>query len=355
MGENVLKTVLNAHSGRLVGDGIAATDLQTIIKNINDWSEWFDAWAQLGDSYEARAEECLFNGDNITAGEFFWSASLAYQYAQFLWFHEPEKREKGQRKKENLYLRAAPCLSPPAERFNLPIDRFTIPGYLRVPKSNGPFGCAILLGGLESTKEESYLFEQMCLRRGIATCTFDGPGQGEMFFQTGLRIDFERFCSRVIDFLENQAEIDSNRIGVLGRSLGGYYAIRCAAFDSRIKACCSWAILFDLSWWDKISPLTKDGFIYITKIPDKDNAVKYLKDSINLAGVATRLRCPLYVLHGEQDTITPGLQVERLEAATREIKDRTINIIEGGNHCCHNMYPIVRPHMADWIARHLRG
>ena len=47
MGENGLKTVLNAHSGRLVGDGVAATDLQAISKSINDLSEWFDAWAQL--------------------------------------------------------------------------------------------------------------------------------------------------------------------------------------------------------------------------------------------------------------------------------------------------------------------
>ena len=355
MEEGTLQKVLRAHSGRLTGDGVAVTDLQEIIGSISDWSEWFDAWSNLGNHYESKAEECLVDGSNISAGEFFWMASLAYQYAQFLWFHEPEKREYGQRRKEQLYLRATPYLNPLAKRFSLPIDNYTIPGYLRIPNCKGPVGCIVLLGGLESTKEESYLFEQMCLRRGIATCTFDGPGQGEMFFQTGLRPDFEKYCSRVIDYLGKRPEIDTERIGVLGRSLGSYYAVRCAALDKRIKACVCWGALYDLSWWEGIPSLTKQGFIYVTKLPDPDGSIRFLKDSIDLSGIAENLTCPLYVLHGGKDTVIPGDQVQKLEEATSKTKDRTFMIEPNGNHCCHNMYPIVRPRMADWVASRLHG
>ena len=66
----------------------------------------------------------------------------------------------------------------------VPFEQFTIPGYLRMPPNRtGRVPFAIILGGLESTKEESYRFENMFLARGVATCTFDGPGQGEMYFQ----------------------------------------------------------------------------------------------------------------------------------------------------------------------------
>jgi len=103
----------------------------------------------------------------------------------------------------------------------------------------------IVLGGLESTKEESYRFENLCLARGLATCTFDGPGQGEMYFQAKLRPDFHRFRSAVLDWLEKRPEIDADRIGIISRSLGGFYAIHSAAHDPRFKACVCWGVLFD--------------------------------------------------------------------------------------------------------------
>jgi hypothetical protein len=33
--------------------------------------------------------------------------------------------------------------------------------------------------------------------------------------------------------------------------------------------------------------------------------------------------------------------------------DMTFDIPENGNHCCHNLYAVVRPRMADWLAERL--
>src|SRR6185312_5454904 len=114
----------------------------------------------------------------------------------------------------------------------------------RPPGVSGRVPVALLLGGLESTKEESYRFENLCLARGLATCTFDGPGQGEMYFQAKLRPDFHRFTSAVLDWLDRKPEIDAARIGVIGRSLGGFYAVHWAAHEPRLKACVCWGVLF---------------------------------------------------------------------------------------------------------------
>src|SRR5262249_22935741 len=230
---------------------------------VHCWEEWFPAWAAIGDRYQRLADEALQTGNPTTGGEWLWQASISYHYAQFLFFHDPAQREYGQRRKQELYDPAAPLLIPPARRSGITIDDGIIPAFLRLPSGKRPFPVAVLLGGLESTKEESYHFENMLLKRGVATCTFDGPGQGEMWFQVRLRRDFERYTSAGLDWLEGRPEIDGSRIGVLGRSLGGYYAIRSAALDPRTKACVAWGPLYDMSSWDLMAPLTRLGFQYV--------------------------------------------------------------------------------------------
>lgn len=46
-------------------------------------------------------------------------------------------------------------------------------------------------------------------------------------------------AARAVDFLVAQREVDSDRVGVIGHSLGGHSSIFAAAFDERIVACVS--------------------------------------------------------------------------------------------------------------------
>ena len=350
---DVLAAVLHHHAGRFVGDGVHATDLEQILSRIRTWDDWFDAWAHRANAYVAHAERALGEGNSVTEGEWLWQGSLYYHYAQFLWFHDLERREDGQRRKVDLYRRAAALLMPAAERVDIPFEGYRIPAYIRLPAiGRPPYACVVLLGGLESTKEESYHFENLCLRRGLATCAFDGPGQGEMVFQVRLRPDFERFTGAVVDYLRTREDIDAENLGVLGRSLGGYYAVRAASLVPGFRACVVWGALYDLEHWERIPPLTRRGFAYVSGYDDLNEAGDYLRKVINLAGVAEQLRCPLYILHGAQDDILPGTHVQRLQADTRHV-EQAIIVEPSGNHCCHNIYPIVRPRMADWLAQQL--
>jgi 2,6-dihydroxypseudooxynicotine hydrolase len=273
-----------------------------------------------------------------------------------MWFHDPARREAGQRAKSELYQQAAPHLLPAAERADIAFEETSIPGYLRRPAQGdgGSVPCVVLIGGLESTKEESYLFEAMCLRRGVATFAFDGPGQGEMFFDRKLQRDFERYVSAVVDHLEGVEGVDAARLGVLGRSLGGYYAVRAAACEPRLRACVAWGACFDMTGFDAMPPHTQDGFVYVTGIADRDDARAYLQEAIDLADVAGALRCPTYVLHGRHDVIFGMDQVDKLR---EQVTSAPLEIVVelDGDHCCHNMGPVVRPRMADWIARAISG
>jgi dienelactone hydrolase len=58
-------------------------------------------------------------------------------------------------------------------------------------------------------------------------------------------------------------------------------------------------------------------------------------------------------LHGALDNLIPPTQVDRLRQALGKHRDVEFDIPADGDHCCHNLYHLVRPRMADWLAERL--
>src|SRR5919106_865833 len=155
------------------------------------------------------------------------------------------------------YAKAAPYLSPPAARYEVPFENFRMAAYLRIPAENKKPPVVVIISGLESTKEEARTMEDGFLRRGMATFTFDGPRQGESWFQGGMIVEFERATSAVIDYIEKLPELDPERVGVFGPSMGGYLAPRSAACGVRTKASTFAGGMYDPS---RVSSLQEDPF-----------------------------------------------------------------------------------------------
>lgn len=353
MSDDVIAEIMESSKGRMIGDGLQAADIDEILARCTGWGDWYEVVTDIGDRYEAMAEDRLSGGFSVSAGEYLWRACMYYHYAQFYMFERPDLREAGQKKKVELYQRAAPLFFPPAERVDIPFEEFTIPGYLRFPPGVEKPPCAVLIGGLESTKEESLLFERMCHDRGLATFAFDGPGQGEMYFQTPIRPDFERFTSAVLDYLETRPEIDSSKFGVLGRSFGGHYAPKSAAHDDRIAVCVCWGVLYELQtyWWD-MHDITRNGFTYCAGETDPEKGKEVLK-MIDLSSSSAKITCPLYLQHGMKDDLIPFHQATRLEKEAVNASEVVTQYEPEGNHCCHNLYHTTRLPMADYLAKHL--
>lgn len=352
MTEGFAAELLDANAARMIADGVHFPDYARLRQSIAHWEGWFEAWAQMAHEYEVRAEEALARGSSVTAGEMWFQASIMWQYAQFLWFDYPDQRAEGQRRKVASYRRGAPNFRPPAERIQITFEDTVIPAYLRLPDGVARAPCVVLIGGLESTKEESYHFEAMCLRRGIATCAFDGPGQGEYFVARPMVDDFERYTSAVVDYLIGRREVDCDRLAVLGRSLGGYYAVRSGASDERFRAIVAFGAMCDLCYFEDMAPLTQRGFRYVTGIRDPDEAERAARSMIDLRGAVESLDRPLYVLHGARDELIPVSQAHLLDHLT-PLAPKKMVIEPDGNHCAHNLYHLVRPAMADWLARQL--
>jgi alpha-beta hydrolase superfamily lysophospholipase len=75
-------------------------------------------------------------------------------------------------------------------------------------------------------------------RRGYHCLVFDGPGQGEMLFEHGIRLrpDWETVINAVVDFALALPIVDDKRIALSGWSLGGYLAPRGASGEPRLAA-----------------------------------------------------------------------------------------------------------------------
>ena len=350
-----IASILNG--GRMLSDGIPYRDFREAAEGIASPDDWFDFWWAKGEMYERIGDQALGADHPVSGGEWLWQGSLSFHYAQFMSFHDPARRERGQRRKVEVYNRAALHLTPPGLRVELPFEGAVIPGFLRLPPWSSPasgWPCAVLIGGLESTKEESRHFEEMCLRRGLATFAFDGPGQGEMFFDVKLQPNFERWTSAVIDHLVSRAELDAARIGVLGRSLGGHYALRSAAADDRLVACVAWGFFYDMSDFDTMPPVTRRGFAYVAGQPTVDAARAYLREALSLQDVAESLSTPTLLLNGRNDPIFPTRQMDLVVQALGGAPIEVV-IEQDGDHCAHNMGHLVRPLMADWLAARLAG
>jgi len=107
----------------------------------------------------------------------------------------------------------------------------------------------------------------------------------------------------------------------------------------------------DLSHWDAMPPLTREGFRQAVGAATEEEARRALAFA-NLEGVLGYVRCPVLVVHGKRDAIIPWHQAERI--AQELPAGATLLLDEDGVHCCHNHAIQYRAAMADWLAKTLR-
>lgn len=336
---------------RMLADGMILQDIRAAAEEIADWAHWSDFWLERAASHEALAGRTRELGYQLDAAEHLVRASLCAHYAQFLYFAYPEKKRHAAERKITLFGAAAGLLRPMAERLEIPFGSHRLPAYFRKPPGGGPFPCVILLGGLDAAKEDSHAFGTLCLERGLATLAIDGPGQGEAYYR-GLTLtpDFPAAVGAAVQELSRRTDIRADRIGVLGRSLGGFLAAQAAALNPEIAVCVCWSALYDVGQIDRKPPLIQEGYAFITGSGDQAST-KAATAFINLAGLAPRIRCPLYIVHGMRDNSVPYQQAERLAAEAQG--PVTLRLVPDSIHCSHDFAHIVRPEMASWLATQL--
>ena len=126
------------------------------------------------------------------------------------------------------------------ERVEIPYEGMTLPGYFfRSGEVGSPRRTLIFNNGSDGSAVGAWTGGiAAALGRGWNAMTFDGPGQNAALVRQGLafRPDWEKVITPVVDFLSARADVDGERLGLLGVSQAGYWVPRALAFEHRIAA-----------------------------------------------------------------------------------------------------------------------
>lgn len=350
--EKRIQVAIENWAPRFVANGVDFNDFQRVTEPLKRWDDWCAAWSAAGAEHARLAGEAEAEGFYVSAGQHYVQAAMLYHFGKFMFFHRPEEHRPAHEEVVRLYGCGLPYYAFPGERVEIPYEGADrIPGILRKPWHDPRPPVVILVPGLDSVKEEMHFYGDDFLRRGMAVLAIDGPGQGEMEFDHAMRHDYEVPIGRVIDYLATRRDLDASRIGLMGVSLGGYYGIRAATFEDRLRAVIALAIGYRLAdYFDRVPILTREAFIHRLHTKTPEEARKRL-EAFDLEGVVGRLRSPVLVIMGRQDRLFPAEDTEQM---VRDANGRAeLLMYEEGNHVCNNIPYKYRPRQADWMQRRL--
>jgi dipeptidyl aminopeptidase/acylaminoacyl peptidase len=335
---------------RFLAQGVDPNDFARVTAPLERWEQWLDAWVANGDLHAALARDAERSRHHLTAGRAWVRAALSYHFAKFVWMVDLQRHRQAADRAVAALRRAHALLDPTAERLAVPFGAATMAATLRRPQDGGRPPLVLLLPGLDSTKEEFFNWEGEFLERGMATLSLDGPGQGETGYATHIRPDYEVAVTAALDHLTGRDDLDLDRVGAVGVSLGGYYAPRAAAFEPRVRAAVAIGGPYNFGdCWSGLPELTRETFLHHSGAADQAAGERAAR-TLDLGPVLPRLRQPLLVIFGKLDRLIPFSHAERVAA---EAPDAELVMYPDGNHVCNNLPYRSRPLAADWIGERL--
>ncbi len=335
--------------------------------------EFMHAWKKYADNLVELAELDLTKNRNFSAGDKYQRAGLYYSIAERM-------QEHGNKERVEIYAKSLECFEFSRQykrsnciRVEIPYEDSHLSAlYVKNTSENGEkLPVVVMMNGLDSSKEILYTspITDMLLKRGLSILFVDQPGTGEAIRLQNLPAVYnaEVWGSKVIDWLFKQEEVDTNRIGALGVSLGGYYAPRVVAYEPRFACGAVWGANHD---WRAVQQarLKREGenpvphywkhVEWVFGATDLDDFFKKA-ENMHLNGVVEKIKVPFLVTHGENDRQIPlKYAYETFEQLTNSPKKDLVIFTkkEGGIEHSSLDNPLnAGATIADWFAEQLHG
>jgi dienelactone hydrolase len=235
------------------------------------------------------------------------------------------------------------------------VQGFLVPGYLEIPKdAEKPYPLVVLMHGWSGNKdgwwdENNYIsgseMRTALLESGYAILAFDASAHGERsneidylhvnkyedpaapqrrnyFSIPEIVIQTVKDCRRALDYMEARGDIDMDRVGVLGYSMGGVNTMLLLAIEPRFKMGVACVPPFYNASWKPAEPVD-----YTWGIGDK----------------------PLLMLMGRTDGFYTEAEIEASRKAY--LNPETTKTIWYDRD--HKLTPIYVPDALAWVKEHL--
>lgn len=328
---------------------------------------FFDAWTALADRVAAMGMADEAAGHAISAAHKYGRACAYYVTAERMQRHGYAPRERAYAKALETHASQNRVSARPWERIEIPYEGKTFPGLLTIaPARDGrPAPLMVFCNGLDSVKETVHLcgVAEAFAQRGVSTLIVDQPGVGEALRLQGLPavVESERWAGAALDAIADRRDVDQDRLGMIGWSLGGYYSPRAAAFEKRFKLCVAWGA--NHCWGEmQVRRLANEGenpvphywehVRWVWGQPDMDAYMAFVP-AITLDGVVEKIAGPFLITHGANDRQIPLEYAHRSYAQATGSVRRELKIFtpaEGGveHVSADNLEPVLS-FITDWV------
>jgi dienelactone hydrolase len=343
---------------------------QRLKAHVGDNEKWWEEWAAMAQRIEGFGDAAERDGCALTAGSYYLRAAI-YYFCGERFIAPSERKWETYRSCLRCFRKGIAQRYPNIERVEVSYEETTLPAWFLKSDVPARAPAVVMFDGLDNAKEMSVLFGGVEIaRRGIHVLAIDGPGQGEALRLQGIasRYDYEVPARAALEYLCGRPDVNPKRVAVMGFSMGGYYAPRAAAMEPRFAACVAWGGHFDYhEAWVRRRKIMESGgtkisapsfqLPWVLGMPDMEACMKKL-EGYRLAGVAERIQCPFYCIHGENDNIVPLEFALRLHDAV-SAKDKTLRVLTahdgGSDHCQEDNRQVGVNLVADWLAQRLGG
>jgi dipeptidyl aminopeptidase/acylaminoacyl peptidase len=183
----------------------------------------------------------------------------------------------------------------------------------------------VLTHGYGGNQDEMLPTADALHRAGFSVFTYDLRGTGESTGEVTFGAREREDLGAVVDYLVSRPDVDQDRIGALGFSMGGATTLMAAASDARIKAVVADSAWSDVKHWlrpnvgklahpnERFTPLS----LKLVELRAGVDLAR-LRPGDEVARISPR---PLLLISGGHDDVVPATDGDELFAAAREPKD----------------------------------
>jgi dipeptidyl aminopeptidase/acylaminoacyl peptidase len=316
---------------------------------------------RVGEERFRAAEAAEAQGHFLSARDEYHRAAKCLGRAQWAVFEENDLKRELHTRCVAAYDKVVQLSDYPMEKVAIDFDGGQLSAVLHLPRNAVNVPCVLFCPGLDMIKEDYPNVERNAfVERGMAVLSFDGPGHGESRLAGGLRWEvgeggdnYGRAANVLVDYLATRPEIDVSRVGVFGISQGSYWAPIMAASEPRLRACACMMGSFYEQGFDLGQPTFKENFMYMTGAANEEEAEAFIP-WVTLDGMESEIRCPLLVLHGEMDELTPEDDARMFLDRAVNAEPRELVIYENEFHPLGGVSPEAFNRIADWLQDQLQ-
>jgi len=337
---------------------------------------WSYEWRLMGEYYESLGDRYAKRGESEEAINKYEGALRLYNMGYLPGNYSPSERRSYMRFRDVAY-KINEHLTHPFVVVKIPFEGKEIITHLYRPAGVEQPPLVLYTGGTDGSKETSRSTTQSLAAEGFAVVTFDLAGTGESM-DWFARPDSHKLHKRILDYFEDSGDYDFSRVGLIGGSFGGYYVVRMAAEDRRVKAAINHCGLVHSAFQvpaedipnalagpagammssfirrmgmdpDLVSDPTNLDPEVISEFDALAKSFSLVEQGVVGTGEKT-IHIPLLIVNGTRDVVVSMDDFKLLEDASSDSETWLMGL---AGHCAGNYMGVAHPDMMTWLVEKL--